>query len=232
MLGDSCKKFFDELEQAAAHLLSDVIRFKQISTEHGREVEALEKLCKSIVEENWWASEYHRLTHFAGQVASAYRATPSDDWEMAVDALQIICDAPPFTDAKLRVLGWYIFDAVAANAESPGSFELPSKDEIANVKPGDFIKIGLVSESDHDRLTEGVTVRFTDVRSREANKQIICGVVENQPEYSDLHGVEHNVDIELEARHILSTSECARRRSRPIVLPTCDEDDTDDDEIK
>lgn len=85
-----------------------------------------------------------------------------------------------------------LLDGVKLDQSHPATFRIPSASEKAQIRPGDYVKVGFVVDSD---LQEFVWVRVQAI-----NGKGITAVLDDDPVYADMHFGEH---IELELRHVL-----------------------------
>jgi hypothetical protein len=120
-----------------------------------------------------------------------------------------------------------MMDGVALHKANPTSFEIPSADDIAKLKAGDYIKIGVkfnpnVKIGDDPairvaweakvghNLTDGERfwVKLTSDPLRELDdpvfKLCVRGVIDNDLVYTAHHGLDSGQTITVERRHILA----------------------------
>ena len=85
-----------------------------------------------------------------------------------------------------------LLDGVKMNQRDPATFRIPSAFEKARIQPGDYVKVGFVTDGSHQE--------FVWVRVQAVNGKGISAVLDDDPVYADMRFGEH---IEIELRHVL-----------------------------
>lgn len=86
---------------------------------------------------------------------------------------------------------WTLIDAVARHAANPDTFDIPSSEEIADIKVDDYVKIGMEKRGGGERFW---------VIVKEIKDDHFVGAVNNDLIYVDL---ELDAPIEFEAKNVL-----------------------------
>lgn len=99
-----------------------------------------------------------------------------------------------------------IVDAQEMAKQHPDTFEVPSDQELKDLKPGDFVKICVGNE------------RFwVEVTEAQAHSPVIDGRVDNNLERTSEHGLVYNDMIRFEKRHVYSVAPPAPEDVHPLL---------------
>lgn len=118
---------------------------------------------------------------------------------------------------------WTLIDAVAMNRDNPVSFSLPASRDMAGLKAGSMVKIGVNFTPDNGLLNRATPVgrlewsaligdeqasktsgeRFWVLLTAVAGDRLI-GTIDNDLAYTHRHGLSCGSEIQFERRHVLN----------------------------
>ncbi len=90
----------------------------------------------------------------------------------------------------------YLVNAQERHQENPQSFQVPSKEELATIKPGDFVKLIFTVQHVPNINGERMWVFVTRV-----NKNKLEGTLDNNPEFVDY--VDYGSKISFTKDHVI-----------------------------
>ena len=99
-------------------------------------------------------------------------------------------------DNQVRDISGVAMDGVLLNQQHPTTFGVPSEREKAGICIGAFVKIGVRG---HDGSGERFWVQVTELTATH-----LVGRIDNDLLYTDRHGLECDMLVKFEKRHILN----------------------------
>lgn len=94
-------------------------------------------------------------------------------------------------------------DGVASNREAPKTFHIPSDQEKAAVKPGQFIKLGVYFDKKPKDLAFDAERFWLVVSENSVERQVIKGAVNNDLVFTECHGLKCDDVIEVPYHAVL-----------------------------